>query len=362
MKNNDKKKVLLLCPNFKKKGGVAFYNNMLFSNFKSLYLDLNVYHTGKSDEGIIKKRRFLKIFYDLKKTIKLIPGFELIVLNPSLDLKAIVRDGIIHIIAKNIFHKKTVVFFHGWNRVWDNIFQKIGKKLFMAVFNFDKCLVLSSGIRKSLIDIGYDNTKVIKETTTYKKIIEVPKEKKKNNIIFLSRISKGKGGLTSVKIIKELKNEFPDVLLYIVGDGEQLPKIKRYVKENDLKQNIYFAGWLEGEDKNKMLNKSAIMLFPTNYGEGMPISILEGMGAGLAIITRPVAGLKDIIVNDINGYLIKSLEPKDFAIKIKELFMNPKKLSYISVTNRKKAENEYEVLNVVKRIEKIYLDVLNISQ
>jgi glycosyltransferase involved in cell wall biosynthesis len=98
------------------------------------------------------------------------------------------------------------------------------------------------------------------------------------------------------------------------------------------------------------------MLYPTSYGEGMPICLLEGMGMGLVVVTRPVAGIRDIVVDGENGFLIESLDPKAFAERLQYLVQNVAVCRRLIHKSQREAEARFEVKNVAKRMEEIYFE------
>jgi len=351
------KNVLILCPHLKERGGVANYYSLVKKYFRSDSVNLSFYHTGNiaTNKGFAK--RVHRSVTDLLRLFGHFPESDLVVLNPSFDLKAIIRDGIYHFTAKSIFHKKTIVFFRGWNAGFTNVVDNYCRRLFRFFFNPDKILVLSKGYKDLLIKWGFHPDRIVIETTTYEGT-DGKAQKDIANIIFLSRFAHEKGCLEAIKTIEMLAGEFPQIKLYMVGEGPLMPELKQYVALRKLGRNVKFTGWLEHQGKYRLLHQCGIMLFPTNYGEGMPNSILEGMGAGLAIITRPVAGIPEIVAEGKNGFLVKSLDPNDFALKVRYLFGNKEVWEFISATNRRVAEERYEIKNVVKRLNNYFCEML----
>ena len=348
--------VLILCPNIIEKGGVAYYYLLVKKYFTSERISLSFYYTGKEYAINKKQHRIFKSLFDLLSLIKTVPHYDLIVLNPSLDAKAVIRDGIFHLLAKRFFHRKTLVFFHGWVPEFEQLIDRYGKLVFKFIFNYDKAVVLSQKFKNTLILWGYDSEDIKIETTTYEDY-EIKTDKNPFKLVFLSRLTNRKGCLEAIQAIEILAKDFPNVRLFIVGEGELAPELQKYVINHNLSKNVEFTGWLEGEQKYYLLSECGIMLYPTYYGEGMPISLLEGMGMGLAVVTRPVGGIPDIFIDGRNGFLIDSLDTNDFAIKIKFLFQNRDVWQAISDRNRKEAKDRYEINNVVKRLEQLYLEI-----
>lgn len=351
-----KKKVLVLCPEQNAKGGVAHYYSLIDRYFTSERLTLAFYHTGKPANTGYKNSRILKSLFDTLYLIKTIPDYDLIVLNPSLDAKSIIRDGTYNFIAKKLYSKRTLILFHGWNRKTEKLISSTSKGLFRYFFHSDKVLVLAKQFRNVLIEWGFPPDKIEMETTIYEHF-EVQAQKDPYKIIFLSRFAEGKGCLEAIQAVEILVGEFPEIKLYMSGTGPLAPKMKEYVTNHNLDKNIEFTGWIEGPKKYTLLRQCGIMLFPTNYGEGMPICIIEGMGMGLAVITRPVAGLVDIITNDINGYLVESVEPEAFAEVIRNLLKDRDLWEKISLHNEDIAKRKFEATSVVKRLEQTYFEL-----
>lgn len=349
------KKVLVLCPDLLAKGGVANYYFLVNKYFKSGKVHLNIYNIEKvSNKTIFHK--IIKILYNLYYLVQLFNSHQLIVFNPSFDPKSVFRDGFYHLIAKRFFKKKTLIFFRGWDPNFAYHIDRIGNKIIKFIFNADHILVLSSNIKSSLVRWGFPVKNIGLETTTYE-LYEPNCEKDPLKIIFLSRLVKGKGCLCAIKAVELLIDEFPNLKLYVVGEGNRYQKLSKYVHEHSLSKNVLFTGWLTGEKMYKLMSKCGIMLYPTDYGEGMPNSIVQGMGMGLPVITRPVAGITDIISNGKNGFLINSLKPCDFANKIQFLLNNNVIWNNICRQNEEKAKKNFEINVVVKRLEHLYYEL-----
>ncbi len=111
--------------------------------------------------------------------------------------------------------------------------------------------------------------------------------------------------------------------------------------------------------KDDILAKGDILLFPTSYAEGLPNVIPEAMGAGQAIISRPVGGIAEIVEDGVNGFLHDSIDPVIFFNSIRKLIDNRQLLIEMQKRNIKKAESNFEASIVIKKIEKLYDVIAN---
>lgn len=354
-KSQMKKSVLILCPDPVERGGVADYYRLVRKHFQSERMELTFHYTGNSSATGVAKCRVIKFLRDLATLAGMLRAPDLVVLNPSLDPKAVLRDGIYHLLAKRIYGRSTLVFFHGWDLAFERSIARHARGLFRWVFNFDRGVVLASQFRDTLLQWGYAPGSLLVETTIYE-AQQLKVEREPHSVVFLSRFEPGKGCLEAIKAIELTSASCPAVKLYMVGDGTLLPSLKEYVAARRLSEQVIFTGWLQGEEKYRLLKRCTIMLYPTCYGEGMPISLLEGMGMGLVVITRPVAGIRDIIADGENGYLIESPQPQPFAERLQYLLAHGAVAQGVAGRSRRDAETRFEIRNVARRMERIYYE------
>lgn len=197
------RRVLILCPILEAEGGVANYYNLIQKYFKYRRVDLEFYFTGKKTKDPNLLERMSCSVKDILYLFKNIRKYDLIHMNPSLDPKAIIRDGVYHFIAKRIFKKKTIVFFRGWKISFEKHIDKSFKNLFTLFFNFDHALVLARQFKNKLIGWGYEPNRIELETTAVddsllgdwliEERIRSIDSRKEIQLLFLARVEKEKG-------------------------------------------------------------------------------------------------------------------------------------------------------------------------
>lgn len=94
-----------------------------------------------------------------------------------------------------------------------------------------------------------------------------------------------------------------------------------YVNLYNLEGFITYHGIVTGEKKRNLLNNSTFFALPTRYtNEGQPISILEAMGNGMAVLTTDHAGIKDIVDIQNSGFISdSSTDIYDYIRKVHNL-------------------------------------------
>lgn len=92
----------------------------------------------------------------------------------------------------------------------------------------------------------------------------------------------------------------------LAGDGP-VQGYSQWVNEAQLGEQVIFAGWVKGKQKQELLQNARILLLPSRR-EGMPMSILEAMAYGEAVVSTRVGGIPEAMEEGGSGFLI---EPDD---------------------------------------------------
>lgn len=125
-------------------------------------------------------------------------------------------------------------------------------------------------------------------------------------IIYLSNLMESKGILDLFEAVKVLRKQGKRVHIDAAGAIEPAieERVKAYLKE--LGESVTYHGVVEGKKKKELLLDNYIFCLPSKhpYGEGQPISILEAMANGCAIVTTDLGGIKDI-VNEEYGVFVE---------------------------------------------------------
>jgi glycosyltransferase involved in cell wall biosynthesis len=281
-----------------------------------------------------------------------------VLLNPSFGKTALKRDAIFLRIAK-LFGCKVAVFVHGWDKTYLQNYLTGKKQLHNAYYKADAFFVLANEFKKYLEKL---NIKALIHLTTTKvndQLVEdVPTKtiEKIKTILFLARIEKAKGIFTTIDAYEILSKKKSDLKMHVVGSGNALDVAKEYADKKHLK-NIVFTGPLSGEALKTEFINADLYILPTTHGEGMPTSVLEAMAFGLPVITRPVGGLVDFFENDNMGYMIESLNPKDYAEKVELLNNDLDKTNQISKYNAEFAKEHFMASRVAPLLEKQLLEI-----
>jgi len=313
--------------------------------------------------------KLVRLIRDLRGFMRrmVMERYAIVHVNPSLDTKSLVRDGMFVLMAK-LCHKKTLVFFRGWNSRHEDLIQSRWLWLFKNVFGrADAFIVLSEAFRRRLITWVGDKP-VYREFTVlddeallgfdFQRALEQRLQARPWRVLFMSRLLKEKGLYEAMTAIGLLARHTPAVELVVAGEGPELLPARKFAAEAGL-SNIRFVGYVRGKAKNQLLKSAHMLCFPTTHGEGMPNAVLECMGFGLPVITRPVGGLADFLRNGVHGFVTESSHPQVYADFIRALMKDESLYRTMALNNYNFAQAHFKASQAACRLESIYKNIFN---
>lgn len=306
----------------------------------------------------------LRLAKDYVQLYRLLAKDDLAVVhvNPSLDLKAFLRDGLfVRMSAKQ--GKKVLVFFRGWQWTFAKRIDRWLKPLFSFLYGRAACfVVLSSQFKQQLTKWGvkqpiYVEVTVMDESMADGFDLEGAIDRRIANkppvVLFLSRLIREKGILKLICAMAVLKRMDVQAKLIVAGTGKALSEARRLVQELVL-SNVEFVGHIEGLEKRRLLESANIFCLPSYHGEGFPNAVVEAMAFGLPVVSRPVGALPEFFKDGINGYLVSSLEPEAIAAAIEHLLKDPDLCKRISRNNYQYAREHFLAKDAARRLESIW--------
>jgi glycosyltransferase involved in cell wall biosynthesis len=139
----------------------------------------------------------------------------------------------------------------------------------------------------------------------------------------------------------------------VAGEGEFLEEARAYAQAHG-HDAVTFLGNVEGAEKEQLLRKCHVLLFPTYYGEGLPNAILECMLNGMVVISRPAGGIGEVVEHGVHGYLSTSVESRVFAGFLGALIENEDLMARMARTNLETALQRFTADHVRERILALY--------
>ena len=211
-----------------------------------------------------------------------------------------------------------------------------------------KNVVKNWGVSENNLKVIYNGTNIQSKITK--------KENEVLHFITVGRLAPWKNIDKIIQAMAILNEKGFNFIFNIVGSGPLNENLKILVKELKLENKIFFLGQKNTEELNKIYLDSDIYIQASGY-EGLPHVILEAINFNLSIISTPIGGTNEILLDGKNGWILKLKDekaPDEFDLQeiIYELVDNKTKSNNL-IHNAKEylIENFDEDKNLNKYIE-----------
>lgn len=201
-------------------------------------------------------------------------------------------------------------------------------------------------------NIKNEKIEMIHNPVDVKKFTPENYKKENSTITFINvgRLNKVKNQRLILNAFCEVKKTVNDIQLIIVGDGELKDELLLETERLNLRDSVTFTGNIHNvEDR---LRQADVFILSSEY-EGLPLSILEAMAAGLPIIATNVGGVPDIVED--NGILIEKNNKEQLTAAMLKLIQD-NKLRQSMADNSRNAAQQYDISIIAEKYQQLYND------
>ena len=240
----------------------------------------------------------------------------------------------------------------------NRIFNRIGQ----TDYFIEKMLLKSVNEMDLVVSMGTSAIKYFKEKGVSTQFEIVPggfddhlfmpldSVEKEYDLILIGRLSEVKRVDRFLEAIQLAKKSLSSLKAVIVGDGPDKDKLQELAKELGLEQNVDFVGWQDNVHLWLLRSKCFVL---TSDSEGLSQALIQAMMCGLPAITSNVGDLGDLLVNDVNGYLIDDLSSDGFSRAFISLFTVDVEFNQFA-QNAYTSTKNYSVTEVEKQWTEIF--------
>lgn len=267
------------------------------------------------------------------------------------------------------------------HNVWadaDQVWQEMNKRVHI----WDAVIAVSDYIKRELIRVGYDERKIstihhgidldrfnpCTLQDTHKIKLKYPQFTGRRVIFHPARMSLDKGCHISVKALKLISKQFPEVLLVLAGTGktvdwgsqqqQEVRQIFGLIEELGLKDSVFvsFFAW----DEMPLVYKAAeICIYPSCFEEPFGLVMLESMATAKPIVVSRAGGMPEVVQNGVNGFVVPMENAKELADKCCQLLADPILSRQIGSRGRSMVEKRWTKEFMTDSTLQVYKGLLN---
>ena len=210
--------------------------------------------------------------------------------------------------------------------------------------NHDKITVINPGVNP----VNEINKKSLEKVESLLKI-------KTPRLITVSRFDKRKNHEKIIMALRNLKQQYPDIIYICIGYGDEEKNLKKLVQELDLSSQVMFFRDISDELKNSLLAKSDIFVMPSiihkKSVEGFGISYVEAAQYGVPSLGGKDGGASDAIDHEKTGLICDGNNLDEIYSSLSSMIENKKYLEFGK--NAKDYVSKFEWEKVLEKYKKI---------
>jgi glycosyltransferase involved in cell wall biosynthesis len=343
-------------------GGVATHDPTLERGLRKLAeVHTYLYSSRSDDEGMTRKVIGRSVDLARLRSLcrKLRP--DLIHHNSSFDLRAILRDAPLMLLAKReglpVFLK-----LHGSDPETLSASRGlVGRACRVVVGGADRIGVLSEAEKQEFEDaFPFVRGKVcVVKNAVGSEFARVEREEtERPTILFLSRFVKEKGPFDLLRAVPLVLRAEPSAQFLFVGDGEDAATFDHEVGCMGLTRAVHRFPHVVNRETVAFYGKAWVFAFPTHFPEGMPMVIGEAMAAGMPIVSSPTRFSRSYMVEGVHVLTCGAGDPECLAASILRLCRDDELRKRMSGSNRKLALENFSVDRVAREYLDIYRSIL----
>lgn len=165
-------------------------------------------------------------------------------------------------------------------------------------------------------------------------------------IVCVGRLSPEKGHFGLLDALAGLHARGVRARLVLVGDGPERERIERHAALSKLQDMVVFKGHLGERDTLTEISKATILVLPS-FMEGLPVVLMEAMALGVPIVASRVAGVPELVEDEVEGLLFRPSDWNDLADKMVRLLTDEALRDCIRLAAREKVEREFDIVDAI---------------
>lgn len=334
----------------------------LKSRFNSIVLPMN-FSNSIGDLGTLSfKKIWLMLLYIPKLIITVLrhkPAIAYFTIAPIGN--AFLRDALFVWIVK-MLRTKTVLHMHGKGIRPEMERSSFRKRIYAMVFKNSHVILLAETLYPDVAEICPPHPFILPNGIEDIDMLSTTRDDDSPRFLYLSNLLKSKGIETFLAGLIHLNRKGIRFYAKIAGAPGDInyQDIRELLEKEKLQDNVILLGPVFGTEKEKCLKDSNIFVLPTAYpNEAFPVSILEAMRSGHAVVTTDNGAIPEIIENKETG-LISAMGDQQALISNMEIVAKDKNLrKLLGEQAQRKFKKEYTLATYETNLVGIFNTIMN---
>ncbi len=163
-------------------------------------------------------------------------------------------------------------------------------------------------------------------------------------LLFVGRLDISKGIRELIETAGRLVKENPDLKILLVGSGED-ELVRMLLMENSLENHAIMVGRIDNTVPYYQCSDLYVLF---SSFEGIPLTLLEAMACGLPCVATSVGGIPEVLIDNVNGYVVKPGDREGLNRVISHVLKNKEGVEKLSENARRTIEQRFSSSRMVE--------------
>jgi glycosyltransferase involved in cell wall biosynthesis len=165
-------------------------------------------------------------------------------------------------------------------------------------------------------------------------------------VLFVGRFTEGKRPADAIKAIARVRSDYPNVRLYLAGDGERRGNLERLATERGIDEAVTFLGHVDYDEMPALYRAADVLVLPSR-AEGLPRTVLEALATETPVVTSDLPQLRPL--TDKAGHAVPVGNNKALASALADIISNPVRAKQLGVRGRELVTERHRWAETVER-------------
>jgi glycosyltransferase involved in cell wall biosynthesis len=172
-------------------------------------------------------------------------------------------------------------------------------------------------------------------------------------LVFVGRLCAEKGLQILIQAVTKLVESGFSIELILIGDGPMRAEVEDLIKQKNLYSAIQILGAKSSFEVSNEIKRSRLLVLPS-FAEGLPVVIMEAFALGRPVVATHIAGIPELVVNGVNGWLVPpgSVECLEHAL-IEAISISPSVLQNMGLEGARRVQLSHKLSTELDKLESL---------
>jgi glycosyltransferase involved in cell wall biosynthesis len=222
-----------------------------------------------------------------------------------------------------------------------------------------RALVVNEGIPASRIEVIFNgiDTEQYTPSPTVRAIMrkELGYGPDEYLVLMVARLDPIKDHRTAIRACVQAASHVPGLRLVLIGDGPERESIETFIREQRLEHLVRLLG--TRDDVPRLLTAADTLLL-TSVSEGVPLTLIEAMAAGVPVVSTNVGSIADIVLHGTSGLLAPARDHATLAEHLIQLGCAKDLRTKFGQAGRAQAVTDFSEARMMEQYCKLFEQIL----